>query len=49
MSGEKKSTIDVQKTSITIVSQDREVLIPLNSRELAMCRGSSDRLMEGVF
>ncbi|HPY61030.1 MAG TPA: hypothetical protein PLG55_09950 [Methanospirillum sp.] len=49
MRGEKKSTIDVQSTSITIVSQDRWVLIPPNSREFAMSRGGSDRLREGVF
>ncbi len=49
MRREKKSTIDVQGTSITIFSQDMNFLIPSNSRELEMRRDGTNRLMEGVF
>ena len=49
MSGEKKSTLDVQGTSIPILSQDMGLLIPSNSRELEMGRTDTDTIREGVF
>lgn len=49
MSGEKKSTIDMQVGSIPIFSQDIGYLIPSNSRELEMRRDGTNTLREGVF
>jgi len=49
MSGEKTSTIDVQETSIPILSQDMGLLIPSNSRELELMRDGTNTLREGVF